>query len=321
MGPDEYIRQALQEKATPVERDFFSGKRLAEISSFAQDIHNSDAINSRHVDYFSTLFTAFGQASTLKPMRRSFTPRFENERLMEDSVIHSFDIGLSAEDHRGKTLYAINSFNAAASPAGFFFSARPMPVKWHMEHINQRCIERKSKPLDSNDWMFIQHNAMAASMLRIFEDDRDADPNAHRPFILPERRGILVGHTMQLPRDTPGNRIHLLATRDISAMQLSPYINNPYSIMTVRTFLGPDEMSPAMTKMRYSLLDFYKPQKMVTLFNELNNWDKLEANKDRFPPTSDDIAVMSGLKNLMNSPLWDQTARLPVHLQPRHHRY
>lgn len=321
MSLERYLDESLYDRASPVERDLLAGARGRQIHSLANDLFSGAAVNVRHVDFFSTLYQDFDAATKTRDMSRPALLNYEGEHLAPGSEIRRRGWNISTETYRsGKVFHAINEVNASVSDAGVFFAARAFPVKWYMDHINERCAQRGANLIDMHTPLFMRHNVLALAMLRVIEQDEHFDARMPQPFILPEKRGVLIGHTMRIPEGYAANRLFLLASNNLPAMNMGRYARIPDFALSVRTYYGPDEMTPAMTKLRYSLLPFYQPQKIFGLFPEMENFNHIALPPGSPvvpPPPPTDSATLSDLARLMKSPLWRQAARLPAVMGPR----
>ncbi len=323
MDIENHIRGNLIQRATAEERLFFGGARSATIASAIQDLAQSDGLRESHMAFFLEMNKAFRAAAGLTHNRGIVDIKFEQGILTPDSVAASEDWAVCPQDHNGKNLWAMNTYSSIVRQEGMFFTARDFPVKWHMEHINERCRQRKSNPIETESLTFLRHNAIALSMLRVFEEEHGKTGNTYLPFALPEKNGILVGHTMHLTPAEIGNRLFIVATNKFGMFPTERYQWLPHLAMTVRTFLGPDEITPAQAKLRMELLRFYQPGKIRLIEQELALFNKTPSG---MPPA--DIPFMQehqqclqSLRKLMTSPLWYSAARLPAHLRsPDLHR-
>lgn len=320
MSLERYLNESLHERASPVERDFLAGPRGRQIHSLANDLFSGAPVNVRHVNFFSSLYQDFDTATKTRDMSRLDLVSYEGDHLAPGSEMRRRGWNISTETYRsGKVFYAMNEVNASVSDAGIFFSARSFPVKWYIDHINERCAQRGANLIDMHTPLFMRHNVLALAMLRVIEQDDHFDARMPQPFILPEKRGVLIGHTMRIPQGYEANRMFLLATNHLPAMNMGAYTRVPNFALSVRTYYGPDEMTPAMAKLRYSLLPFYQPQKILTLFPEMENFTHvaLPPGHPFQPPPPEESAALPELAKLMKSPLWRQAARLPATMGPR----
>lgn len=297
------------------ERTLFSGTRAQEIAQFANDFHNANGINPAHLSYFFNLVDDFYAASSAKSTNIINDVRFDNDRLSPGSMVKISGWGVSAEDRRGKSLVSLNKFTAIAENAGFFMAARPYPVKWHLDHIKHRMQERN--PSRNTDIMFSEHNIVALAMLRIFEEEHVDGSIQYHPFVLPERGGIILGHTMRTAPEDSFNRVHLTLAKDFESLTLSPYVWMPGMHIIARTFINMAELSPQMQRLRGELLKFYTPARIqaldiqIPLFVETKKCDFF----DKYPQKEAYMSAMVDLADLMAGPLWQKAVKLPMHLR------
>lgn len=317
MDPESYVNASLLSRATATERRFFEGLQSSSMASLVQDFAVSEGMREPHMEFFLGLNRDFRTATGLINIGSTNSFRFEGGVLVPGSIAQSHDWAVCPQDQAGKTFWAMNSYLSTAMPEGIFFCAREFPVKWHLDHINERCKQRRSSPIEPYSMDFVRHNAVALSMLRIFEEQHRKTGNSYYSFALPEKNGLLYGHTMNIASPEITNRLHLLATNRFGNFPTAPYSWRPNLCMTVRTFIGPDEMTPAQAKLRMELLRFYQPDKARALANELSFFNNVHGGYVHVAPgiMKTYEACTEAMKRLMTSPLWYATTRLPAHLR------
>lgn len=317
MDWEDQILKACLRRVTPQEETLFSGQKGKELAQFIRHVDTTPHLTEANVDYFNQLIEDFSRVSQVKTHRQDSELCSEGGIIMKKSFLYREGRGLSWENHRGKHFLAFNHFSSVVSGEGIFAAIRPYPVKWYDDHISGRFLERHKETNIAQDPIFFQHNAVALAMLRIIEDEHDHSQTGYHPFLLPERNGVLIGHTLRAMPDESWNRIMFLASNDYSAMPMDEYEWFPRLNMTVRTFYGPDEMTPAMVKMRQFLLPFYSGEKAKGLslemdaFHYVNNGTAFE----RDSRSSQYMDALIELADLMKTPLWRQAAILPEHLR------
>jgi hypothetical protein len=157
--------------------------------------------------------------------------------------------------------------------------------------------------------MFRMHNAMALAMLRIFEDRH---PKGTYPFVLPERNGILLGHTTPLPDSHPNNRIFMMAMESFDRFGIAQYEWIPKMSMMLNTFIGLKEMTPGQTNLRKALIPFYAGERAAGLGTEIDR--ALDTVKDERLLPERYTKAMSALTQVVESSLWKNATRLPKNL-------
>lgn len=318
---DEYdfILDASLLNPTQVESSILSGKKARDYVSFFRDVHQSEAINPRHFDFFNDLTAQFRQAIGSTSHQHITHLHFENDRLTAESLSLTRASGLAVEDSGGKKLTSLTNLHTFVYPNSVFSTLTATPVKWHMDHIAERMASRGSNPLTEKAPIFFQHNALALSMLRILEEEHNEHVRGYHAFLLPERDGVLLGHTVPMAARENKNRVVLMAAaQDIRNLRTVPYEWIPTMNMTVRTYYGPKEMTPAMHRLRNRLLPFYGGEKAKALQLELDSVDDTQGSThfETHPRRDNYINAFLDLSDIMQSSEWKLGTQLPQHLRP-----
>lgn len=237
--------------------------------------------------------------------------------MSEGSQFIQKTLALAPRERRGKIIHTLDTVYARASANGFLAIFRPYPIKWNLMHLYDRSAERGGTFHQHEDTPFREHNFMALIMLRIIEELHYTGKTSYIPFILPENNGVLLGHTMIPTLEDNYNRIFMAAAKDVASLGIERYEWIPQLEATVRTFLSFNEMSPALHRVRNQILQYYKAPYNQALGLGFDNYMGTEnstyyADDSRRPLYE---KIVMGVAGIMDSPLWQQAVRLPLHLR------
>ncbi len=316
MADDEYLKEFLLGPVRENERSYFEGKAGRNIVSFVREMKNSPRVTMQHINHFFDMAAAFSGLHQGIAWGQSQDVDLDHDALVEGSYINRAAIMLSPAPRYDKNLFTIEHLAASASATGMLAVVRPYPIQWHLEHINERSELRKGS-FDTQNDRFRLHNNIIMMMLQVIEEEHYTGEMPYVPFILPEPNGVLLGHTMAVRPGADGNRIFIAAAKDRDALKLGRYAHFPQLEATVRTFLGPDEMTPGMKQLRLQLMKYYGPTYKDALsmgmdayvYAEGSSLYETNPRRDRFED------ALIGISDIMASPLWRKNVRLPAHLR------
>lgn len=316
MAHDEYMKEIIRGPVRDGERALIDGALGRDMIRFVREMKGGAPVTLNHLDQFFNIANTLRGASRIIAAKESQDVWVANGAMVGTSHVSTATIGVIQAPRGEKKFYTLEHFSAVARPEGMLAIIRPYPIQWLMDHIDHRNTERHGG-FDAQSDRFHLHNNVIMMMLQIIEEEHFDGKNTHIPFLLPEGNGVLVGHTMAMLAGREGNRIFMAAAKDEARLNLSPYAWFPKLEATVRTFLGPDEMTPAMKQLRMQLLKFYSPPYRAALEIGLENYTRTigcssyedHPQRDRFEE------ALIGIADIMASPLWRNNVRLPVHLQ------
>ncbi len=306
-------------RPTPDEMALLDGRKGLEYSSFFRDVKNSGVINPNHYAFWRKTTDDFSNAIKSRKQYATDDPVFEGGVLKSNSVYHARLVGLAKEDFNERQYLAMNFHNVNVDANGFFSAILSCPIKWNLAHIQQRIKERHGTPLEENTNVFAHHNAMALSMLRIFDDINDESPITYRPFVLPHREGLLLGHTI-LPEVDARNRLALMVSAENRQLNLQTYRWLPEKLMVVNSYIGQQEMTPAQKDLHKKLIPFKGGDKAKGFWLELDTIDQVRHSPsfDKHPEARNYAVTYLALEEIMHSDAWSNTVKMPENFVPPH---
>lgn len=316
MPDDKYLKEIFQGPVREGERVLLEGTLGRDVVSFVRDMKGGPRVTIHHLDQFFSIAAKIANVGRSIAWGESQDAGFEGEYLTPGSYVNRSSIIVSQAPRLGKNLYTLENLYASATPNGMLAIVRPYPIQWHLDHIDDRSKERRGG-FNAQDDRFRLHNNVVMMMLQIIEEEHYTGETPYIPFILPESNGVLLGHTMSVRSGMDGNRIFMAAAKNHEVLNLGRYAHFPQLEATVRTFLGPDEMTPAIKQLRLQLLKYYAPPYKDALAMGMDMYVRTVGSaayedhpqRDRFED------ALIGISDIMASPLWQKNVRLPAHLR------
>ncbi len=296
---------------TTNESIIMGGQDGRDITSLFWDVASQERVTDRHAQELLRLSTPFANALSPLSTHRDGTLQTQDGLITPGYGITTKAMGTARETIEGRNFTALNIFSASVNAHGLFTHTLSFPVKWNTGHIDDRMEERGGGyKLDPVSPMFRAHNATALAMLRLLEQKHGS---GIYPVLLPERNGVLLGHTVPIPDDHPNNRIFMMSIDALDSFGIAFYEWRPKMHMTVRTFLGHGEMTLAQANLRKALLPFYSGDKAAGLHTEIDRMMDTEKNPRLLPEKY--VRAVDALSRVMDSPLWKAALRLPSNLR------
>lgn len=317
MDSHEYLKAYTLHGSTANERALYAGEKGRTYSNLFDNVVQNGVVLPGQVKGFRNFAEDLSGTFQNVTVEIFDGLRFLGERPIPDTTSHLKAVGIVREEKRDREFTAFNLLFASLRDTGAHTTILSFPVKWNMDHIEERMKDRRGGYLDVGSTMFRVHNSLAMSMLRIFEKQK---PPGLYPFILPERNGVLVGHTIPLAPDFAKNRFAMAVARDRSLldMHMERYEWIPTMHMRVNTFYGSREMTPAMHDVRKRLLPFYTAGKAAATqleFESITNTINY-SHVDNSSLGPQYLEGLSTLESIMGSHSWAQASRLPQQLRP-----